>query len=93
MPDWRVEQYSFSASLFNHICQKYLIVEVHFITSALKRVLNDIDLLSATNSVKTTIKRKHDWMKSGMIYNAFLKQYILEKITDAVKVISDKKNI
>ena len=93
MPDWRVPEYSFSAGLYYHICKVHSIVGVHFITSALKRVVNDTDLLSVTGDVKTTIKRKQDWMKPGMIYNAFLKLYLLEKITDAVRVISDKKNI
>ena len=82
VPDWRVEEYSFSAGLYHHICKEYSIIGIHFITSALKRNVNDIDLLSVTDGVKTTIKRKQDWMKSGMIYNTFLKQYMFEKIKD-----------
>ena len=93
MTDWRVEEYSFSAGLYHHICKNYSIVEVHFVTSVIKRVVNDIDFLNVTGSVQTYVNRKQDWMKPGMIYNAFLKLYLLEKVTDAVRVLSDKRNI
>ena len=87
MPSWREEQYSFSASLFNHICQKYSIVEVHFITSALKRVLNDIDFGNVTNGLYTKVQRKRDWFKSGMDYNVLLKKYILDRTYESVNSI------
>ncbi len=83
MPDWHVEQYSFSAALYHHICQEYSIAEIHFITSALKRMVNDIDFSNLTAGIPTTVQRKRDWIKSGMDYNVLLKKYMLDKIHEA----------
>jgi len=80
MPEWRVEQYSFSAALYHRICQEYSIAEIHFITSALKRIVNDTDFSNITAGIPTTVQRKQDWFKSGMDYNVLLKKYILDKI-------------
>ena len=87
MPDWQVEEYSFSANLYHHICKEYLIVEVHFITSALKRVLNDIDFGNVTNGLYTKVQRKRDWFKSGMDYNVLFKKYMLDRIYESVDSI------
>lgn len=83
MPDWRVEQYSFSATLYNHICQEYSIAEIHFITSALKRIVNDTDFSNITAGIQTSVQRKREWFKSGMDYNVLLKKYMLDKIQKA----------
>ena len=88
MYDWQIEEYSFSAGLYHHICKGYSLIGVHFITSVLKRIVNDIDLFSVSGGVKTTIKRKQDWMKPGMNYDIFLKLYLIEKIKEEIKSIA-----
>ena len=90
MRNWRVEQYWFSAALYHSICKEYSIVEIHFITSALKRIVNDIDLLSVTDGIQTTVIRKQEWMKRGMNYEVNLKGYMFHKIREANKTISVK---
>jgi hypothetical protein len=90
IPNWRVENYSFSAALYHHICQEYPIIAVHFITSVLKRVVNDTDFLNVTGGIHTTVMRKQDWMKRGMNYEVNLKGYMFHKIREAKKSISAK---
>jgi hypothetical protein len=90
MPNWRVEQYWFSAGLYHSICKEYSIIGIHFITSALKRVVNDTDFLNVTGGIQTTVMRKQDWMKRGMNYEVNLKAYMFHKIREAKKSISAK---
>ena len=88
IPNWRVEQYSFSAALYHHICQEYPIIAVHFITGVLKRVVNDSEFLNVTDDAKATIQRKQAWMKRGVNYEVNLKGYMFDKIREAKKSIS-----
>lgn len=81
VPNWREERYSFSASLYNHICKKYSIVEVHFITSALKRVLNDIDFSNVTSGINTKVQRKREWLRSDIDYKLLLRRYMVNNIS------------
>jgi hypothetical protein len=81
---WRVEQYSFSAALYHHICIKYQILKVFFITSAQKRVVNDIDFGNITNGTPTSVKRKYSLQTSGVEYELSLRQYILKMTYDTI---------
>ncbi|WP_297085431.1 hypothetical protein [uncultured Draconibacterium sp.] len=85
IPNWHIKQYSFSAALYNHICKEYPITEIHFVTSALGRVVNDIDFLSLTEGIHTTLKRKGDWYNSEIPYNVLLKKHILDCLYRFVK--------
>jgi hypothetical protein len=78
LPNWRVQQYSFSAALYHYICKKYQILKIFFITSAPKRVVNDIDFGNITYGVPTTITRKYSLKQSGAEYDVALLQYITE---------------
>lgn len=88
LKNWRVPEYSFSAALYHHICKEYSLVGIHFITSALKRNVNDCDFFNITNGIRTTIKRKRDWMKSDIDYNVLMKNYILDKIRESISSTS-----
>jgi len=84
LKNWRVPEYLFSAGLYHQICKEYSIFGIHFITSALKRNVNDVDFLNITNGIHTTIQRKQEWLKSGLDYNVQMKNYMLNKASEAI---------
>ena len=89
LPDWPVNEYAFSAGLYHRICREYPLLGIHFITAANSLMVPNSLFLSITGNVSTTIKRKQDWTKPGMIYQAFLKQYLLKKIREAQNINND----
>ncbi len=77
---WEADSYSMTKGLFEDICSKYKILEIHFLTGAPVQMVSDEFIKSVSQTARITITRKKQLIDSGLDFHQTYCNYIVETV-------------